>query len=135
MKLKQLLFGLSVFSLLVGTMACEKTDLQPKTLEPKNTAPAVDFSYTIDNPGRLYPLNVTFTNASVGGEQYSWEFGEDTTNATPAFKAPNFSTELNPTHQYMVPGDYVVTLTVTNGSGVTKISRVVPVYFSRDIIR
>ncbi len=52
------------------------------------------------------PLTVQFRNLSVHGESYLWDFGDKT-----------FSDEKNPEHIYYVPGNYIVTLTVTNYSG------------------
>lgn len=47
---------------------------------------------------------VSFSNSSVGyGVNYLWDFGDG-----------NFSTELNPDHEYFYNGSYDVTLTVTD---------------------
>ncbi len=50
---------------------------------------------------------VTFTNTSLGGSDYHWDFGDGTTSAlaTP------------PPHVYAAPGIYTVTLTATNTGG------------------
>ena len=49
---------------------------------------------------------VTFTNQSTGGTSYLWNFGDGTT-----------STEENPVHSYSTPGQFTVSLTVTNECG------------------
>lgn len=49
---------------------------------------------------------VQFTNTSLYGTSFSWNFGDGMT-----------SIEENPEHQYQAEGDYVVTLTVTNACG------------------
>lgn len=49
---------------------------------------------------------VTFTNTSTNATSYLWNFGDGTT-----------STEANPVHTYQNGGEYVVTLTATNGCG------------------
>ena len=46
-------------------------------------------------------LTVDFTNSSLGGTSFTWDFGDG-----------NTSNEENPTHTYAVPGDYNVTLLV-----------------------
>lgn len=49
---------------------------------------------------------VNFMDQSCNGEEYLWEFGDGET-----------STLANPSHTYTAPGDYSITLTVTNGCG------------------
>jgi len=62
--------------------------------------PIAGFDYSITN------YLATFTNHSLFGETYFWEFGDGTTSSLP-----------NPTHQYQ-PGDtYLAQLTVTNICG------------------
>ncbi len=67
--------------------------------------PIADFSP--DTVG-CSPLTVQFTNLSVYGESYVWDFGDNV-----------FSTEENPAHTYYVPGNYIVKLTVYNIAGET----------------
>lgn len=61
---------------------------------------------------------VTFTDKTdtknVTTKSWAWDFG-DATNATTA--NPNTATTQNPTHTYIQPGDYTVTLTITNTNG------------------
>lgn len=52
-------------------------------------------------------LTVAFTNLSVGGSSWSWDFGDG-----------NTSTLENPTHTYAQSGTYTVTLVVDGGCGV-----------------
>jgi gliding motility-associated-like protein len=52
------------------------------------------------------PLTVHFTNKSVYGETYMWDFGDKV-----------FSDEENPVHTYYVPGNYHVKLIVNNITG------------------
>ena len=55
----------------------------------------------------IMPLNVTFTDKSTGSPiNWSWNFGDNTT-----------STVQNPTHIFIIPGIYTVSLTVTNING------------------
>ncbi|TNE62774.1 MAG: PKD domain-containing protein [Bacteroidetes bacterium] len=59
--------------------------------------PATNFTWSANGP------TVTFTNTTVNGQSYLWDFGDG-----------NTSTEVSPEHTYAAPGDYTVTLTVTN---------------------
>ncbi|MCJ7446193.1 MAG: PKD domain-containing protein [Bacteroidales bacterium] len=63
------------------------------------------------------PLSVQFRNMSTHGESYLWDFGDKT-----------YSTEKNPVHIYYVPGNYIVTLTVTNYSGESTFKGLIKVY-------
>ena len=63
------------------------------------------------------PLSVQFRNMSARGESYLWDFGDKT-----------YSSEKNPVHIYYVPGNYIVTLTVTNYSGESTFKGLIRVY-------
>jgi PKD domain/CHU_C Type IX secretion signal domain len=52
------------------------------------------------------PLKVQFVNNSVNGESYLWDFGDNV-----------YSVDKDPSHIYYIPGNYIVSLTVTNISG------------------
>jgi gliding motility-associated-like protein len=49
---------------------------------------------------------VNFTNTTVGGNKYLWDFGDGKT-----------STDMNPNHIFNTPGIYTVSLTVINTNG------------------
>jgi len=69
-------------------------------------APEADFTMTNDTVCANTP--VQFTNTSIGGSSFFWNFGDGTTSslATP------------PAHSYASPGTYIVTLVVQDmGSG------------------
>lgn len=67
--------------------------------------PTADF--TADPVSGIAPLEVTFTNESVGSiTSYSWLFGDG-----------DDSSDENPTHTYTTPGTYEVTLTVDGPNG------------------
>jgi gliding motility-associated-like protein len=51
------------------------------------------------------PLDVDFTNTSTGATSYVWDFGDG-----------NTSTDANPTNTFETIGEFVVTLTVTDGN-------------------
>lgn len=67
---------------------------------------------SVDNAG-----TVTFTDASTGATSWSWNFGDGSPT----------SSQQNPVHTYAVSGNYVVTLTVTNGCGTDIITQTVNV--------
>lgn len=92
--------------------------------------PVADFSF---NPsGACAGLPVDFTNLSSGtGLEYDWNFGN------PQSGAANTSTETNPSHEFVAPGNgnqsFDVTLTVTDANGCTDSESVsVPVIQSPD---
>ncbi len=64
------------------------------------TTPTVDF--TVNQSGGVY----SFTNNSIGGTSYLWDFGDGMTSA-----------DMNPTYTYATDGTYTVTLTATNACG------------------
>ena len=51
------------------------------------------------------PRQIVFTDGSIGADYWNWDFGDGAT-----------STKKNPTHSYVMPGSYTVSLTVTNQS-------------------
>ncbi|MBK8566358.1 MAG: PKD domain-containing protein [Saprospiraceae bacterium] len=62
-------------------------------------SPLADFTYQIDG------YTVTFTNASTGGTQFTWDFGDGNTSQTQ-----------NPSYNYAGPGVYDVMLTATSSN-------------------
>jgi PKD repeat protein len=54
------------------------------------------------------PLSVQFNDNSENATQWNWNFGDGTAN----------STEKNPVHTYFAAGNYTVTLTIYNSSGI-----------------
>lgn len=65
----------------------------------ENKAPVAAFSYTAD----VVHAPSSFTNESVRHQSLVWNFGDNQT-----------SVEENPIHIYSIPGDYVVTLKVSD---------------------
>lgn len=57
-------------------------------------------------------LIISLNNTSNDADSYAWNFGDDAT-----------STEKNPMHTYSKPGNYTITLTVTNACGSQSISK------------
>jgi PKD repeat protein len=56
--------------------------------------------------GGYAPFTVEFTDQSVDATSWKWDFGDGAN-----------STEQNPTHTYTEPGQYTVTLLVSNEAG------------------
>jgi PKD repeat protein len=65
--------------------------------------PQADFSYS--EPGVAYTEH-RFYNNSINAIEYIWDFGDGST-----------STEENPTHTYLTPGNYTLTLYVSSAEG------------------
>ncbi|TAE53894.1 MAG: PKD domain-containing protein, partial [Bacteroidetes bacterium] len=74
------------------------------------TAPTAAF--TPSSPNGCSPLPISFSNTSVGNSgvivSQLWNFGDG-----------NTSTQATPSHTYLTPGTYTVTLTVTDANGCT----------------
>jgi PKD repeat protein len=67
----------------------------------ENPLPVPDFTFLVAGE------TVAFTNTSSFSDSYSWDFGDGT----------GTSTDENPTYTYDAPGNYDVTLSVTNDCG------------------
>ncbi|MBN9385182.1 MAG: PKD domain-containing protein [Chitinophagaceae bacterium] len=75
-----------------------------KTITVGTAAPA---SFTADKPrGCSVPATINFTDQTVGGTGWLWDFGDGTT-----------STQQNPSHTYTTFGYYDVSLNVTTNTG------------------
>ena len=68
------------------------------------------------------PLDVLFTNSSVGASSYNWNFGNGS------------STQSNPSSMYTTPGTYTVVLVASNGSCVDSVSKTIIVDAETTII-
>lgn len=96
------LFSFACLALCVASCG---QDEEPDPSDPEVIeAPFASFNYTIDE---VNTLMVSFTNASIDGKTYTWDFGDGT----------DLLTEENPTYGYKASGTYTVTLTVTNEAG------------------
>ncbi|MDD3622079.1 MAG: PKD domain-containing protein [Methanofollis sp.] len=70
------------------------------------TPGAFDANFTAEPRNGTAPLEVNFTDTSVGSPtSWAWEFGDG-----------NTSTEQNPIYEYTAPGLYTVNLTISNGT-------------------
>jgi PKD repeat protein len=96
---------------ITDALGCVDTDNVTVTATPNPTA---NFNFTGGN-NQCANLPISFTNTSVGGVTYSWNFGD------PASGIANTSVALNATHTFTAVGettqDFTVTLIATNAAG------------------
>jgi gliding motility-associated-like protein len=71
----------------------------------KIVKPTVNFT-SPNNTGCGAPLTVSFQDLTPNTTSWQWDFGDGSTANTQ-----------NPTHEYLIPGKYSVTLTVTTSTG------------------
>lgn len=86
-----------------------------------NTLQKKKYVHVIQKPTSLFTMKeddpfVTFTNQSVGGSEYHWDFGDG-----------EISSNFAPVHEYTSDGTFTVTLTVTNICGLSMSSQVVTI--------
>src|SRR5207249_7222142 len=102
--------GLYTVSLTVGTAVGDGREEKASYIEAlvPPAAPTADFSGSPTSG--VVPLQVQFTDLSLDGgapiTSWSWNFGDGGT-----------STTQNPSHIYLIPGTYNVSLTATNSVG------------------
>ncbi|MGZ4676491.1 MAG: CBM96 family carbohydrate-binding protein [Acidimicrobiia bacterium] len=97
--------GSYTVSLTVSNSKGSDTSTQTNLVTVTDQTPLAGFTAT-PTSGQ-YPLSVSFTDTSVKHPtSWAWDFGDGAT-----------STQQSPSHTYTAPGDYAVSLTVTNGSG------------------
>jgi gliding motility-associated-like protein len=65
-----------------------------------------DAGFVVDTTKGCYPLTVQFTNYSLGGTVYNWDFGDGQTSA-----------DRNPKHIYTDEGEYTAVLTIPGPDG------------------
>ena len=93
--MKNLLLAIFFFTM-IFTAGCEDDSSSVE-------APTARFIYAIDPDNGLM---VTFTNASLNADTYSWDFGDEES-----------SIEMSPSHTFPTSGTYDVVLTATNSGG------------------
>jgi gliding motility-associated-like protein len=102
-------WGDFTITLVVSGTFCSDTVTHQVTI----TAPEPSASFIGQGRG-CAPLTVAFTNTSLVGSTFRWDFGDGGT-----------STADNPTYIYNVPGVYTVTLTATGiGGGINTMTKV-----------
>ncbi|MEO6315888.1 MAG: PKD domain-containing protein [Chitinophagaceae bacterium] len=87
-------------TLIVGNNGCSDTLKKPKFIYIK--PPVAKFATDLQCSD---PFHFEFTNYSVGADTWNWDFGDGST-----------SSDKDPVHVYSNTGNYLVKLTVTNGS-------------------
>jgi gliding motility-associated-like protein len=87
---------------LVDTGYCNYPDAYIDTVRLSQN---VDASFTTSARG-CAPYNAVFTNTSLGGRQFFWDFGDGS----------SISTAEDPTHLYSNPGSYTIKLTVVDSA-------------------
>ncbi len=102
-------WGTFEIMLVVSGTYCADTTIQTITITPPE--PSASF---LGQGSGCAPLAVPFTNTSLLGSTFQWDFGDGGT-----------STADNPTYIYNVPGVYTVTLTATGiGGGTNSMTKV-----------
>lgn len=81
--------------ILIDTVYCNAPDTLKKTI---SIAPLVVAKFTTPPTG-CAPYNANFTNTSIAGQTFVWDFGDGGT-----------SSATNPVHIYASPGTYTITL-------------------------
>jgi gliding motility-associated-like protein len=85
--------------ILIDTAYCNAPDSVTISLR---VASLVKAQFTTP-PAGCAPYNAVFTNTSLAGQTFQWDFGDGST-----------STAINPTHLYTNPGSYTITLIATD---------------------
>jgi len=67
--------------------------------------PNITADFSVNNQTLSTRCDIAFTNQSLGGDTYTWDFGDGST-----------SSDENPSHIYTSAGEYVVSLKVFSGS-------------------
>lgn len=88
--------------------ACTDSMIKTITVLPEPTA---FFTSTSIRNSCMAPLTINFLDSNANASEYLWNFGDG-----------NTSTSQNPTHTYLSPGEFTVTLTTTAANGCTKTS-------------
>ena len=87
--------------------AVDRTSVAPPTWQPP---PPLTADFTASPLLGIVPLVVQFTDQSTGNPvSWEWNFGDGSPH----------SSARNPTHIYLLPGTYTVTLTIRNSAGAT----------------
>jgi gliding motility-associated-like protein len=110
--------GTYLVSLTVKTnLGCEATYTESLVVA---ALPVVDFEvpdFCLSDVSAGFTNLATNADGTINNLIYAWDFG-DATQSSPA--NPNTSNSRNPSHNYSLPGDYLISLTVTTAVGCSK---------------
>lgn len=110
--------GTYLVSLTVKTnLGCEATYTESLVVA---ALPVVDFEvpdFCLSDVSARFTNLATNADGSTSNLTYAWDFG-DATRSSPT--NPNTANSLNPSHNYSLAGDYVISLTVTTDDGCSK---------------
>ena len=93
----------TVTLIVTDNLGCRDTLVKPAYI--KITKPRASFTMN-DSLGICIPLNIQFTNTTIGGSTYNWSFGNG-----------NNSGAFSPSNSYTVPGHDTIQLIATNIHG------------------
>lgn len=110
--------GTFLVSLTVKTnLGCEATYTESLIVA---ALPVVDFDvpdFCLSDVSARFTNLATNADGSTSNLIYAWDFG-DAARSSPA--NPNTADSRNPSHNYSLPGDYIISLTVTTADGCSK---------------
>jgi len=110
--------GTYLVSLTVKTnLGCEATYTESLIVA---ALPVVDFDvpdFCLSDVSARFTNLATNADGSTSNLIYAWDFG-DAARASPA--NPNTADSRNPSHNYSLPGDYIISLTVNTADGCSK---------------
>ena len=110
--------GTYLVSLIIKTnLGCEATFTESIIVA---ALPVVDFDvpdFCLSDVSARFTNLATNADGSTNNLIYAWDFG-DAAQSSPA--NPNTSNSRNPSHNYSLPGDYVISLKVTTADGCSK---------------
>lgn len=95
-----------LFVLCILTLHACELDPDFKDQLDNDMQPIARFSFTTDANPCIVPCKVTFSNTSLHGQTYDWDFDDG-----------NSSQSQNPMHTYQTHGTFMVTLTASNSRG------------------
>lgn len=113
--MKKSFFAIVLIAIIFGS--CKKD----KKETPITITPVANFTFNVDS--NSVPCIVTFTNTSTNATSYVWDFGDSTA----------IDTTKNPSHAFIISGNFTVKLTATSSSGSNSIQKIVNILIKYNI--